>query len=233
MKKYEGPIIVTPPLQYYLDAKEVERELFKCTYESAVAIEKELVKRTSQILGFEYEKDNIISFGSSIQEDVAIFYQGKLEAYYLAFPSGWNPEDKAGKTLFELHAPVADGDELRNMSDKISQILSARYSYHRYVWNLVPTGMLSMHPGYGYSDEEYEIEISSTDNLWFRLEHQTTLPVIENEAFAFFINVDVLPFNKLPDVDKKLIVDSINSMSESVLRYKHLNEIKKLINVQN
>lgn len=231
MKKYEGPIIIDQPLESYLEAKEIERELFPgIAYESELSLEKELVKKTIESLGLKLEDNTITSLGSSIQEDVAIFYQGKLEAFFVAFPSGWNPSDKAGKTLKELHEPVADGEELRTMSDKISRLLAAKYSYHRYVWNVVPVGMLSMHPDYAYYDEEVGVEYETEDDLWFRLEHQTTLPIIENEAFAFFINVDILPYISLLEEDKKAIVESINSMSDAVLDYKHLRKVKNILN---
>jgi len=231
MKRYDGPIIIENPLESYLEAKEVELELFPATiYESDLAIENKLVKKTVNALGLNSEYNTIISFGSSIQEDVAIFHNGKLEAYFIAFPNGWDPSDKAGKTLKELHAPVADGDEQRNMSDKIARILSAKYSYHRYVWNVVPTGMLSMNPNYGYYDEETGVEYETENDLWFRLEHQTTFPVVKNETFAFFINVDVLPYTSLHEEDKKLIVESINSMSDAVLDYKHLRKVKDILN---
>lgn len=230
MKKYEGPIIIQPPLQSYLEAKEVEQELFECVYESDIAIENRLVRKTIEALNVDLNCNTIFSFGSSIQEDVAIFYKGKLEAFFIAFPSGWKPEEKAGKTLRELHEPVADGDTLRQMSDRIASLLSAKYSYHRYVWNVVPTGMLSMHPDYGYYDEQIGPEINTVDDLWFRLEHQTSIPVIENEAFAFFINVDVMPFTSLVDDYKKLITESINSMSDAVVEYKHLKRVKEILN---
>jgi hypothetical protein len=230
LKRYDGPIIIENPLESYLEAKEVEREILNCTYESDLAIEKQLVKKTVNALGLNSEYNTIISFGSSIQEDVAIFHEGKLEAYFIAFPSGWNPSDKAGKTLKELHEPVADGEELRNMSNKIAEILSAKYSYHRYVWNVVPTGMLSMHPDYGFHDEEAGVEYETVNDLWFRLEHQTTFPVVKNETFAFFINVDVLPYVSLHEDDKKLIVESINSMTDAVLDYKHLRKVKAILN---
>lgn len=231
MRRYDGPIIIDSPLESYLEAKEVELEVVPdITYESDLAIEKQLVKKTVNALGLSPKYNTIISFGSSIQEDVAIFHQGKLETYFIAFPSGWDPSDKAGKTLRELHAPVADGEELRSMSDKITRILSAKYSYHRYVWNVVPTGMLSMHPLYGYYDEEAGVEYETVNDLWFRLEHQTTFPVVKNETFAFFINVDVLPYVSLHEEDKKLIVESINSMTDAVLDYKHLRKVKDILN---
>lgn len=230
MKKYDGPIIVQPPLDFYLEAKAIEKELFECVYESEIAIENQLIKKTIEALKIDLNCNTIFSFGSSIQEDVAIFYEGKLESFFIAFPSGWKPEEKKGKTLRELHEPVADGETLRQMSDKIATLLSAKYSYHRYVWNVVPTGMMSMHPDYGYYSEEAGVDIDSVNDLWFRLEHQTSIPVIENKAFAFFINVDVLPFQKLLEEDQKLIVESINSMSDAVVEYKHLKRVKEILN---
>lgn len=231
MKKYEGPIINDNPLEFYLEAKQVELELIPgIVYESDIAIEKGLIKEVANALKLTSKINDITSLGLSIQEDIAIFYQGKLEAYFIAFPSGWNPSDKGGKTLKELHGPVADGEELRHMSDKITKLLSAKYSYHRYVWNVVPTGMLSMHPNYGIYHEDTGVEYATEKDLWFRLEHQTSLPLIPEQSFAFFINVDVLPFSTLYLNDKYLILDSINSMTNSILNYKNLNTVKQILN---
>lgn len=226
MKKYEGPIIITPPLETYLLEKQIEYELMgsAIAYESDIAIENNLVEKTIKILNLDLNCNTIISFGLSIQEDISIIHKGKLEAAFVAFPSGWDPAEKQGKTLEELHEPVADGDELRKMSNRLSEILSGKYSYHRYVWSVVPTGMLSMHPRYEYEEPE------TLNDLWFRLEHQTSIPVVENETFAFFLNVDVLPFVSLLDEDKSQILDSVNSMSDAVLKYKNLEKIKEILN---
>jgi hypothetical protein len=226
MEKYEGPTLVTPPLDFYLDEKRIEYLAMNdlIHFESGVSIKNDLIKKTASKLNLNREYDSIVSLGLDIQEDLIILHEGKIEAAFVAFPSGWSLENKQGKTLEEIHEPVADGEMLRKMSNKLTQLLCGKYNYHRYVWTVSPTAMFSMHPNYNYDEPE------SLDDLWFRLEHQTTLSIAEGETAAFFINVDVIPFNDLYLNDKYLILDSVNSMSDSILEYKKLNTIKQILN---
>ena len=69
-------------------------------------------------------------------------------------------------------------------------------------------------------------ELTSFDNLYFRLETQISAPVDEDTSL-FLVLVEVFPLNK---VWNSSILKSINSMSESVLEYKNLIEIKKYLN---
>ena len=46
-------------------------------------------------------------------------------------------------------------------------------------------------------------------------------------TFQFLVKVDVVP---LKDIWDEVILESINSMSEDVLNYKNLTEIKKFLN---
>jgi len=232
MEKYEGPIIVQPAMNFFTEEKETEYSVLGnlIHFESDIAVENELVKKTIKKLNLSDEYNTIVSLGLNIQEDVIILHKGKIEAAFVAFPSGWSLENKQGKTLEEIHEPVADGEILRQMSNKLTQLLCGKYNYHRYVWTLAPIGMLSMHPEYHYNDPEFSEPPETLDDLWFRIEHQTTLSVVENETSAFFINVDVFPFNSLHDEDKNLIVKSINTMTDAVLDYKHLRKIKDILN---
>lgn len=232
MEKYDGPIIVQPPMDSFLEEKQIEHLSLGTIihFESDIAIEKQLVKKTVERLNLTADYNTIVSLGLNIQEDVIILHEGKIEAAFVAFPSNWSLEDKQGKTLEEIHEPVADGETLRQMSNKLTQLLCGKYNYHRYVWTLTPVGMLSMHPYYNYNDPDVSGSPETLNDLWFRLEHQTTLSVVEGETSAFFINVDVLPFVSLHEEDKKLVVESINSMTDAVLDYKHLRDIKGILN---
>jgi hypothetical protein len=232
MEKYDGPIIVETPLQSILEERQIEYMSLGPTifFESDIAIEKKLVKKTVEGLNLSADYNTIVSLGLNIQEDIIILHEGKIEAAFVAFPSNWSLENKQGKTLEEIHEPVADGEILRQMSNKLTQLLCGKYNYHRYVWTLSPVGMLSMHTMYNYNDPDVLGDVETLDDLWFRLEHQTTLSVVEGETSAFFINVDVLPFESLFLNDKYLILDSINSMSENILKYKNLYTIKKILN---
>ena len=46
-------------------------------------------------------------------------HRGKLEACFVAFPSSWNAGEKVGKSLTELHEPIADNEALLRASDGI------------------------------------------------------------------------------------------------------------------
>ena len=90
----------------------------------------------------------------------------------------------------------------------------------RWVWTITTNNNLS---------EFTEIEkpkISNFENLYFRVETQTSAP-IDTETTIFFIKVDVVP---LKEVWNPNILNSINSMSESILNYKGLVEIKDFLN---
>ena len=68
--------------------------------------------------------------------------------------------------------------------------------------------------------------LSTVENLFFRLETQTSTP-LDNITSLFLIKVEVIPLKEVWD---KKILESINSMSEDILKYKGLVKIKKLLN---
>ena len=69
-------------------------------------------------------------------------------------------------------------------------------------------------------------QLTSFENLYFRVETQISTPIDEKTSL-FLIKVDVY---SLIDVWDLKIFDSVNSMSDSVLNYKGLVEIKELFN---
>ena len=95
-----------------------------------------------------------------------------------------------------------------------------KQSIKRWVWTVTTSNELSNFPDYT------KPEISTFENLYFRVETQTTAP-IDEETSLFFIKVDVLP---LAEVWDEKILESINSMTENVLKYKGLEQIKELLN---
>ena len=142
-----------------------------------------------------------------------------MEVVSVCFPSGWKPMDKLGKPLSKIHEPIADSEQLIEASDKLSQYMT-KQEIKRWVWTITTNNNLS---------EFTEIEkpkISNFENLYFRVETQTSAP-IDDETSIFFIKVDVVPLN---EVWNESILNSINSMSESILNYKGLVEIKDFLN---
>jgi hypothetical protein len=233
MQKYEGELLHNPPSEFHLKEKRFQAMWessgkilypnFGLSFASDLARHKKLIKRASVILGFE-SIYHIVTLGSKIQEDLVIVDNGRIEAAYVSFPSGWNPADAQGKSLEQLHAPVADGDVLRKMSNKLTQLMCGDHCYHRWVWSLTTQKHLSNHPLW------IRPKAISLDNLYFRTEHQITFPIVKGYTSGFLINVDVIPFLSLPENQKETIRRSINSMSESILEYKKLSDIKRIIN---
>ena len=197
------------------------------SFESDLAVEKKLVKKTSEAMNLsDCPFLDIIEMGLEIPDDVIIMYKGKVEAAFVAMASSWNPRTVQGKTLAEVHQPVADNEMLVRASDGIWRSMISGKSFHRHVWGISPLKSLSNHP------RHKKPEIKNLDDLYFRVEHERTLTVDEDTA-AFFIDVEVLPLStifQLKHEYRDLIKDSINSMSENLLAYKNLEEVKEMIN---
>ena len=203
------------------------------SFESDLAVEKKLVKKTSEAMNEPFQDGSfsepyydIIEMGLEIPDDVIIMHKGKVEAAFVAMASSWNPRTVQGKTLEEVHQRVADNEMLLRASNGIWRSMTSGKSFHRYVWGISPLKSLSNHP------RHKKPSFKSLNDLYFRIEHERTLTVDEDTA-AFFIDVEVMPLSTvfhLKQEYRDLIKDSINSMSENLLAYKNLEEVKEMIN---
>ena len=201
-------------------------------FETDVAKEEKLAERTAAILGLFNQHDDyqlftecnsIKDLGLAIEDDVVIMHRGKLEACFVAFPSSWNAGEKVGKTLNELHEPIADNEALVRASEGIMRAMSSGQSFHRYTWGISSLSGYSNHPSYERPD------FDSLDDLTFRVEHERTATVIKDTTAVFLIHVDIYPLKEVLKTDFGLIKDSIDSMSDNVLEYKNLNKVKELM----
>ena len=169
---------------------------------------------------------DMIDMGLEIPDDIIIMHKGKVEAAFVAMASSWNPGEVAGMTLEEVHQPVADNEMLLKASEGIWRSMTSGKSFHRHVWGISPLKQLSNHPSYirpTYND---------LNDLYFRVEHERTFTVDKDTA-AFFIDVEVMPLPTVFHLKKEykdLIKDSINSMTENILEYKNLEQVKRMIN---
>ena len=202
-------------------------------FETEIAQKEKLAERTAAKLSLfnqpnDYqlftECNNIKDLGLAIEDDVVIMHKGKLEACFVAFPSSWNAGDKVGKSLAELHEPIADNEALLRASDGIMRAMTSGQSYHRYTWGISSLDGYSNHPLYE------KPEFDSLDNLTFRVEHERTMTVTEGTTAVFLIHVDIYPLKDVLKSDFGLIKGAIDSMSESVLEYKNLIKVKELMN---
>ena len=220
MQKYSGDLINNSPRSKYIEEKLIQislRESELCG-ETELFQKLKLLDKVSNLLDIQKFK-TIKDLSMEIEEDIAVMHKGKLEAISFCFPSGWIPTKALGKDFAFLHEPVADNDLLIKSSQKLSKYMCS-HSIQRWVWNVTTIKNLSNHPTIKRP------KLTSFDELYFRLETQISTPVDE-ETSLFLVLVEVVPLNK---VWNSRILESINSMSDNVLNYKNLIEIKKYLN---
>ena len=220
MTRLEGPVYNKNPEKVYLHEKQQQIDLLgdQLLGETKVSKEKNLIKKFINFCNL----DNNLTLSdltTKFEEDFALMYKGKMEIVSVCFPSGWVPKEKLGKNLSDIHEPIADNEQLIKASDKLTDYMT-KQSIKRWVWTITTSKQLSNFPDYE------KPELSTFEKLYFRVETQTTAPV-DDHTSLFFIKVDVLPLSQVWD---KKILESINSMTDNVLKYKGLEQIKELLN---
>ena len=226
MAKNVGNVFNPNPSQIYLEDK--NRQIYNFGYDlygmNIPCIKEKIIEKCESFLGKPVTGD-IVDFAMNFEEDIAIMHDGLLSAICFCFPSSWIPFYGLNKTLEEIHQPVADGDHLRRVSSKLAKTMADPVlgSFRRYVWTITKVPELNNHP---VVKEKYRDTELTFDNLYFRIEKQTTMPLDNGRTSLFFVKVEVVP---LKDVWCSLIKDSVNSMSDEVLHYKNLLEIKTVL----
>ena len=223
--RLQGILRDDPPDPHYIKQKQIEltslgQRLWFCTGEA-----QSLLPKVAAHIGI--RPGTILDMGLQISEDIVIMHRGRMAAAFFAFPSGWSPDEKQGQTLTEIHGPVADGEELRQASERISAIMHGGGGpWYRYVWTIAASQSLSIHPAYSRA------EARTVDDLWFRYEYQTFDTVIPGETSVFLVKTVTLPYLNYVDTDHKqdVVRRVINSMSDAVLTYKGLHQVKEILN---
>ena len=220
MQKFDGLLYNQNPDEDYLFDKKVQFEKYGLDlYGQTEQFEnKNLNRKVIELFGSD-QTDSFFETAMKIEEDIAVMHNGKLVAICFCFPSGWIPSNELNSDLSKLHDPVADNELLIKSSKKLVQHMS-KHTIRRWVWNITTISNLSNHP------KIKRPKIIDFDSLYFRLETQISTP-LDNESSLFLVKVDVFPLKK---VWNEKMLESINSMSENILKYKNLIEIKKFLN---
>lgn len=222
MIRNTGPVFISPPNQEIIKAKKEELKKYDTDLWAQEKGLESVIAKASEYCNV--YTDNIVDLALRLEEDVAVMYQGRLAAICFCFPSGFKPCEIISKPLEEIHRAVADGEMLVKASPGIARVMTEQSSFRRWVWSVNMNPDLSNHP-----NTKKNIDPQSIDDLYFRVETQTTAKV-DDQTSLFFVKVDVVP---LKQVYNKKILDSINSMSNSILEYKNLTKTKILLNSLN
>lgn len=227
MVSNSGSIFNPFPDSSVIIQKKIELELWKNQlYGGIDTIETSELIKFASLRTLNKETTDIVEFALNFEEDVAIMHHGVLQAACFCFPSGWIPKEKIGKSLWEIHSHVADAEKLVQSSKKIAETMAGDRSFYRTVWTVTNNKNLNQLPLNATNWMP-----SSINDLYFRTEIQTTMPLGNNCSSLFFVRVNMYP---LSDVIEKTnlghkIYESICSMSENILRYKNLVYIKQIL----
>ncbi len=166
----------------------------------------------------------------SLQEDFALMVpdlDGGLSAQVLSvvFPSGWNPAEKLGRSLLDIHGPVADNAALQRGTPAMAQAMISKGPFIRHVWTLAGNNRLGRAP-----HDDTLADIHHVDDLWFRCERQLTIP-LAGHASLFLIRVFVAPYRDVVSTPERQqsIIHALRAMSPATIAYKNISRAVDLI----
>lgn len=166
----------------------------------------------------------------SLQEDYVVMApqdDGSLSVRVVSvcFPSGWQPAEKVGKTMLEIHEPVADNAALQRATPTMSAAMLSKGPFIRHVWTLAGNGDLARLPG-----EDTLAKTTRVDELWFRCERQITVP-LAGRASLFLIRVFSVPYRSVVNTPERQrqMVSALAAMSPATIAYKNISRAVELI----
>jgi hypothetical protein len=169
----------------------------------------------------------------AVQEDLVIVKDdgemGVSELMHVCLPSHWNPGERVGQSLFELHEPVANNEQLLKASKNTLQAMVNKGPFVRFVWSLNSTHELNLNPAFHRHGRKKPLG-DDPSQWFFRVERQTTLPMPELKRSLFTIRILVAPLpSVLNDERKNLLAQAVLSMDEKLLSYKGLVKQKDVL----
>ena len=154
----------------------------------------------------------------------------------VCFPSNWAPSEKIGLDFAAIHAPVADNALLQAAGKGIVDMAFRQARMLRHVWLLTPNGDLAQHPETRRARWEDALAQADAgagrliDQVAFRVERQTTLPLPALRRGVFFIRVMVCPLvDVLREAPERAgeLREALASMSEAVVAYRGMGAVRE------
>ncbi len=180
-----------------------------------------------------------------MQEDFVILHDEEeagtttMRARFLSvcFPSNWAPAEKLGLDFAAIHAPVADNALLQTGARGIIDMAFRQAPMLRHVWLLTPNGDLAQHPETRRTRWEDALAAADApggsgrllDQVFFRVERQTTLPLPALRRGVFFIRVMAAPLAGVLAVAPGRAIElceTLASMSEAVVAYRGMTAVR-------
>lgn len=166
-----------------------------------------------------------------VPEDVALMVRRGdalvLGGGVVCFPNRWDLASKLGRTMAEIHHPVARlNDQLSEPIDKFLDRLRPERGYWRLGWGVLDTdelyqpldGTAPARPGAG------DPQAVVLDDVHLRVERETLRRFPETSAVLFTIRTHLTPLRDLiaEPGQAALLAEAIEAMPDDVAQYKEL-----------
>ncbi len=169
-----------------------------------------------------------------VQEDLVIMRKSnegwRLVAGSVCFPSSWSLQEKLGKPLHDVHAPVPDfnkGSRNANMIERIFDNLQLDHPVERFNWSVYNDDAL-------YHDDRSSEHMNQQSKCFLRVERQTLTKLPKSEDILFTIRIYIDPFDALKARDDKNsiakgFIELLQMMKPAELSYKGLDEGRDIL----
>jgi hypothetical protein len=108
-----------------------------------------------------------------------------MAAAHLCLPSSWWPEEKIGKPLREIHAPIP-GMNL-DLSSKLVDTMINHGPFERFVWSIIYEPRYNFHPS--LPRKEFD---SDTKEVFIKVERQMTVGFPQVQASLFILRQELI-----------------------------------------
>lgn len=141
----------------------------------------------------------------------------------VCFPTSWAPEEKLGRPVTGIHAPVPTLNAAlgRRIRDYLARVPAGALG-ERENWGLAATPELNLHPAL---DRPRLTAAATPATTWLRVERQAFVPLPANGGVAFLIRLELERLDRLATADLAAawaLAAALDSMPAEVAAYKGL-----------
>ena len=146
----------------------------------------------------------------------------RLYAGCLCFPSHWALNDKIGRSMAEIHAPVPGLNEaLGKQIDGFLKRIKPGISWERENWGLSRSPELNLHPERTLPRLD---ETVSLEQVWFRLEQQSLVSLPHSGGILFGIKIVQFRMAEImtETAPRQGMIRALETMPEPMAEYKDI-----------
>jgi len=199
----------------------------------------QLISHTSQSGNTLAYKDGFDALACQVQEDISVLKTNpggndKIIALHLCLPNHWSAEDKIGQDFMTTHQPVPHMEQINRNRHQLIEAITHKGPFVRFAWGIATDNRLNHHPNPppDVPGDQWLGRSFNPDNpeLYLRVERQTLHAFPQARISLFTIKTylyDLKDITQSTPNHISLLTSAIESMSETSLYYKGLNQSKR------